>query len=498
MKKIRAIIIGSQVFMFLLLYTSCTKQDLNQVPISSISTTSFWKTQADANGGLYGMYSLFRTQAAHNHYIFGELRSEIFGPSPFGTAGYEQYFNNTMNSSNVSPSYPANITTWQNLYTVINHANLLLKYVPNISYTSETTKKSTLAQAYAMRAFVYYMMVRTWGDLVIRTEPIEKVDISLQKERSPKAEVFKLIKADIEAAITNFPDNTMPSGRNTWSLAGVNALKADVYLWTGKLLGGGAADFNVALSACDAVATADVALLPDFVSIFNYGNKGNKEIIMASYLHHLESVTNIYQYMTLAANTTFATLDEESKKALAGLGGLTYLAPTALVTNQFSSDDQRTTASFVNVYTISSTGVRNFHVTTPVKFRGAPGFGAYDDIVLYRYADVLLMRAEAKNALGQDPSSDINMVRQRAYKTNYSSHVFVNGTQAQNDVAILQERLFELIFEGKRWWDLVRFNQAFNIVPSLKTQPTATHLLLWPISLSTLSIEPKVKQNPGY
>ena len=498
MKKIKAIIIGSQVFMFLLFYSSCTKKDLNQVPISSISTASYWKTQADGNGGLYGMYSLFRTQAAHNHFIFGELRSEIFGPSPFGTAGYEQYFNNTMNSSNVTPSYGGNITTWQNLYTVINHANLLLKYVPNISYALDADKKRTIAQAYAMRAFVYYMMVRTWGDLVIHTEPIEKVDASLQKERSPKEEVFKLIKADIEAAISNFPDNTIATGRNTWSLPGVNALKADVYLWTGKLMGGGAADFNIALNACNAVATADVVLLPDFASIFNYENKGNKEVIMASRLHHLESVTNIYQYMTLSPNTPFATLDEESKTALAGLGGLTYLAPTTAVTSQFSSDDQRTAASFVNVYTITSAGVRNFHVTTPVKFRGAPGYGSFDDIVLYRYADVLLMRAEAKNALGQDPSSDINMVRQRAYKSNFSSHVFVNGTQAQNDAIILQERLFELIFEGKRWWDLIRFKQAFNIVPSLKTQQNATHLLLWPISLSTLSIEPKVQQNPGY
>jgi hypothetical protein len=497
MKKIKKILIGLPVCMFL--YSSCTK-DLNQTPTSSISTASFWKTPADANGGLYGMYARFRTQAGSNLYIFGELRSEIIGPSPLGSAGYDIYFNQTLNSTNVSPSYRGNITTWQNLYSVINDANLLLKHVPAIAFPTQATAKSIMAQAYAMRAYVYFMMVKTWGDVVVHTSPVEGIDSSIQQPRTAKAEIFKLIKSDIDSAIANFPDNTFPTGRNTWSLPAVNAFKADVYLWTGKLMGGGPNDFNIALSACNASATASVSLLSKFSSVFDYTNKGNAEIIMASRLQNLESVTNIYQDMTLGAvgQLTPPNIDSASKVALAGLAGFTYLAPTALVINQFASDDQRTAASFINVYTVSATGAKTFFVTVPIKFKGATGFGAYDDIILYRYADILLMKAEAENALGLDPSAEINLIRQRAYGTNFSSHVFVNGTKAQNDADILQERLFEFIFEGKRWWDLLRFGQAFNLIPTLKAQPSATYLLLWPISLSTLSIEPKVQQNPGY
>lgn len=500
MKKIKQIIIGAQIFVFLLLCSSCTKSDLDQIPTSSISSASFWKTPSDANGGLAGMYAIFRTQAASNHYIFGELRSEIIGNSVFGSANYEVFFNHTLNSNNVSPTYRGNITTWQNLYSAVNHANLLLKHVPKIHFPTPATKNLILAQAYSMRAYIYFMMVRTWGDLVISTEPLEKIDASIQRERSPKEEVFKLIKADIEKAITLFPDNAFPTGRNTWSLPAVNALKAEVYLWTGKLMGGGAADFNTALSACNATASGTVALLPKFTDVFDYANKGNNEIIMASRLHILEVVTNIYRDMTLAplGQLTPPNIDEKSRLALTGLGGFTYLAPTDLVTRQFTSDDQRTASSFVHVSTISPTGVKTFLVTVPIKFRGATGYGAFDDIVLYRYADVLLMKAEAKNALGQDPSLEMNLIRQRAYGTSFSSHVFVNGTRAQNDAEILKERLFELIFEGKRWWDLIRFGQAFNIVPALKARPNDTYLLLFPISESTLSIEPKVKQNPGY
>lgn len=108
------------------------------------------------------------------------------------------------------------------------------------------------------------------------------------------------------------------------------------------------------------------------------------------------------------------------------------------------------------------------------------------------------MKAEAKNALGQDPSSDINKVRQRAYGANYSQFVFVNGSKAQNDELILKERLLETAFEGHYWWDLLRFGKAFELVPSLQSQVGKDYLLLFPIAESTLSIEPKVKQNPGY
>ena len=121
-----------------------------------------------------------------------------------------------------------------------------------------------------------------------------------------------------------------------------------------------------------------------------------------------------------------------------------------------------------------------------------------DDVILYRYADVLLMKAEAKNALGQDPSAEINQVRQRAYGTAFAQHTFVSGSKEQNDDAILQERLLELAFEGKRWWDLVRFNKAFDLVPSLQNRKGQNHLLLFPISSYILSLEPQIQQNAGY
>ncbi len=90
------------------------------------------------------------------------------------------------------------------------------------------------------------------------------------------------------------------------------------------------------------------------------------------------------------------------------------------------------------------------------------------------------------------------MTRQRAYGTNYSSHIFVNGSKEQNDVAILKESLLEFCTEGKRWWDLIRFGQVFNLVPSLKGRDSDTYLLLFPIGQNIISLEPQVIENSGW
>jgi hypothetical protein len=118
------------------------------------------------------------------------------------------------------------------------------------------------------------------------------------------------------------------------------------------------------------------------------------------------------------------------------------------------------------------------------------------DIILYRLADVILLKAEAKNALGQDPSAEMDAIRQRAYGAGYTP--FVNGTQQENDDAILKERLLELLLEGKRWFDLVRFGKAYEIVPSLQGKESETYLMYWPIGLPTLVRETKVEETPGW
>ncbi len=485
------------------LLLSCSKE-LDVEPKSVITSSSFWKTENDVQGILNGMYFNFR-QMNKMIYQYGEARSEVMTFGIAGTGGYDLFYQNTLDPNNLAAvgNYSAGVD-WKGLYLIVNSANLLLKYVPDIPFNSEDTKKNILAQAYSMRAFVYFIMTKTWGDVPIRTAPTEGYDPETTNvAKSPKEEVFELIKSDIEQALTLFPNNDIPAGRFMWSKAAANALKADVYLWTAKRLNGGQADFTTALNACNEVATADLALLPNFSDIFRYTNKGNKETIMVIRFQELEaSAFSYFRDMYMFAGLMPSGVTQQTIDFIGPTGsGHSVWSPSALVRNQFTKDDSRRDGSFYEIY--SHQGADSTYFTAAVlKGTGivtAGGVREYvSDMIIYRYADVLLMKAEAKNGLGQDPSAEINQVRQRAYGPNFGSHVFVSGSPAQNDEAILKERLLELAFEGKRWWDLIRFDKAFEIVPSLQGRSNETHLLLFPISVSTLSLEPKVTQNPGY
>jgi len=485
-------------FLFLIILLFSCNKTLEIAPVSSISSASFFKTESDVRGANFGMYIKLRNETSFNSFALGELRGETVTLGLAGTGGYERYYQNTLDANVTTP-----LITWTGYYSIINAANLIIKYAPTATFSTEASRNDYLAQAYTMRAYVYFLMTRTWGDLPLRTEPLEEYDFqAVQIARSPQAEIFALIKSDINKALQLFSANTFPAGRNVWSKPSANALKADIYLWTAKRMNGGAADFTTALEACNAVQTADVSLLPVFSTIFDYTNKGNKEVLMAVNYLAVEAVDNYFFNGWLSVQTAYLpTTELAGRNAVGQLGGNNIWSPSALVRNQFTTDDQRRNATFIEVYNVNTTtGARTLFGAVINKGDGTVVGGTRfyaDDIILYRYVDVLLLKAEAKNGLGQDPSPEINLVRQRAYGTAFSAHTFVYSSKDANDAAILQERLFELAYEGKRWWDLVRFGKAFDLVPSLQNR-RQEHLLLHPVNALTLSLEPKVTQNPGY
>ncbi len=472
---------------------SCSKT-LEVDPTSVITSNSFWKTEDDAKGAMVGMYIGLRG-ISEALFTTGDQRSEIYTGGVYGGGTYT-LFNNAM-----TPDVPGH-ADWYGYYNVVNSANLLIKYVPGITFKSESEKNTILAQAYAMRAFVYFNMAKTWGDLIIRTEPTESADPDVtQKERSSQAEVFTLIKDDIEKALQLFSNNSFPSLRSMWSKPATNALKADVYLWTARLMGGGDPDFTTALNACNEVATADVQLLPSFGDVFKYTNKGNKETLMNIHYQELEG-GNFFWHMWIIGSAVPSNITQQAKDILLPVGGgQGLMIMSDLVRNQFTNDDSRKFGTYFDVYTYNESGDSTYYTNVCMKGTGVVTAGNRvfaSDVILYRYADVVLMKAEAKNGLSQDPSDEINEIRKRAYGTSFATHEFVNGSKDSNDTEILKERLFELTFEGKRWWDLLRFDKAFEMVPTLQTQTDKQYLKLFPIARTVLSLEPKVEQNSGY
>lgn len=488
------IIIMSMLPLFLLV-ASCEK-DLNLTPESVIGANSYWKNQGDVESYVNGMYVRLRSDANDNLFFWGEARSEVLSYGLQASEGRERYFENTLDRDAAGPD-------WKNLYTVIHDANLIIKYAPSIDFDSEANKNIALAQAHAMRAYCYFIIAKVWGDAPVNTEPTEGFDpVNSFKARDNVSEVMNLVKSDVDAALGLFPDNTFSNGRSQWSKPSVNALKGEVYLWTGKLMGGGTSDITTALTALESVHSADVELLSNYDEIFRYSNKGNKEILMAIHYEDLESGNNFNDGMYIRGDQIPANGDPAAKALLGEGGGLNRWAPSELFRNQWTDDDTRKNATFVlmNTENPDNAGVYDqFYASAVLKYRGFVDAGTrkyMDDVILYRYADVLLMIAEAKNALNQDPTDEMNLIRQRAYGANYPGHEFINGSMEENDDAILQERLFELSFEGKRWYDLLRFEKAFELVPTLVGE--SEHKKLFPISQGTINLNGLIEQNPGY
>ena len=414
--KIRNIINSTIALFMVLTFASCDALDLK--PISFITNESFWQTEDDVKGALNGIYVQLRGAAEHDLYILGEARSEILTVGIGGYGGYDIYYYNTLTQANMPIS-------WIRYYQIVNSCNLLLKYAPNVTFNNETSRNKMLAQAYTMRAFMYFVMTRTWGDLIIHTDPIENTNSEvLYKERRPQTEVFQLIKDDLEKALSLYPDDNFGDQRAMWSKPATLALKAEVYLWSGKKMNGGSSDIETALNALNSIKTDKLRLQPDFADVFAYDNKGNDEILMSVRFQDLESGINYFRYMWIHASAVPGDAPQEVKDIVYPIGpGQGIIVASDEYRKQYTEDDTRKNASFLEIYSKDQeTGENKFYVSVVLKGKGLVRDGDRifaDDIILYRYADILLMKAEAKNALGQDPSAEINEVRKRAYKDKY-------------------------------------------------------------------------------
>jgi len=512
---------------------SCQKQ-LNLSPISNISNANYWQTSSQFDAFVTGVHTQFRSDNATMQ-VLGEMRSDIFGTDPGNlgsftgeaTQGEERSWLNTLTLT-ATP-----VTNFGGFYYNIVQLNLLISKLNTTSVVPAANKSYYLGIAYGMRAFYYFQLMRSWGGVVIQTAPVGSFTISaLAKPASSAATVTALIKTDIDSSLTNFGSNYAffsGFGKAYWSKAATEMLEAEVYLWT-SYRGGGTADAATALNALNDIQTnvpslklvntntsvtgavAGSGLLSPYASVFSSANRDNSEIIFAS--HYLYSttvneatmgfVTSSFVPQTgLISNFYDSVNNTKFNPNTTGNWGGLLRAPVKIATfRQFNPLDSRALASIQPAYTYSG-GAYTIAGCFVDKYQGefVAGNRAIDnDFPIYRYADLLLLKAEAEIILGTDPSNEINAVRARAYGANYNAATIGYPNQpidANPREALLQERLYEFIFEGKRWYDLVRMDPAGSYVFE-HTTATQAYQLLWPIDVAALTNNPDLVQNPGY
>lgn len=488
----------------IVLFTAC-EDELNLIAPSEIPADGFWDSETKARVAHNGLYGTLRS-SMEDLWLLGEMRSDIWGGRTF-----ESPFNESFIKSEFTVS-SAPFTRWADLYANIHRVNDFIKNVPEITFNNEDDKNHMMGQAYGIRALYYYTLLKTWGDVPIVLEPTSDIDpANLSKPRSPKSEIMDLIKSDIEASLNAFGSNdSFWEGSNVyWSKAATLALKGDVYIWSGNLMGGGTADFTTAKNALEEIGTYGFELVPDFGALWD--EEDNKEFIFAvDYAQ--DQAENHYNNLTGRSTEINPQFDEDGNSmsdfVIAGANRYGQSEKTILLLD--NNDDSRKDVTFIRLYTDSNNGAGYPTYNEPKYFgsvfnkflgRVDGSIRVFDNnIPIYRYADVLLLLAEAKNHLNEDPSAEINAVRQRAYGSNYNpaTHAYSNGSQTQNANAILNERYKEFIGEGKRWWDLRRAGDQFVINEVQYLNAGEEYKLLLPISVDMIGRNPALEQTTGW
>jgi len=505
------IFITITILAFAIAVNSCSKQ-LDLAPVSSLSDASYWKTPDQVDAFVSGIEQAFRNNTL-SFELLGEGRADIFGTDPGSssaftgeaTQGVENLWNNTLDGNNPG------VSNYGGFYFNINQINLLISKLNTLNIVTPENKNYYLGMAYGMRAFYYFQLYKSWGKVIVQTKPTTAIDVSnLAKPASREDSVIALIKSDIDLSVNSFGnDYSFRNQKGYWSKAATLMLKAHVYLWT-SYRGGGSADATTALDALNDIETniPSLHLLPHFEDVFASSNKGNAEIILAIHNELNESslpFAGTFEPQTgLIANYYDSAENRKFDVTNDNWGGL-LRAPVKIATfRQFDDKDSRKWASITAAYTMDG---GNYQIAGAFvsKYKGEQNAGSREytnDYPVYRYADLLLLKAEAEVILGQDPSNEINLVRARAFAADYDPAVQGYPNQpvdADPKEAILQERFYEFIFEGKRWYDLRRMDPSGKYVfEYTSVSSSEPYKLLWPIDRNTLTNNPALEQTPGY
>lgn len=506
-----------------LVATGC-KKTLELSPEDYFAELNFWKTEAQASNFMVGMHSQLRG-SQFMLVRLGEMRSGIYSNKDVQNTSLNELPIIEQRIEETS----AGVGNWGGFYNPILQANIFIQKMNESDLITGPRKNTLLAQAHAMRAYYYFILLRTYGGVPIWLAPDvinEKPDqVKLRRARATEAEVLKVIKDDVNTALSLFATGSPATDKYQWNNNAALMLKGEVYLWSAKVYGT-TADLAEAKTALTAVT--GTSLLPNFANVFAYNQKRNNEIIFAIPYRVGEAEHSTVSFFTYST-FNFDGQHYKDSTASAGVGNFLTDPLNIAATNimqiiqryrytfehfqSYQLADTRRNATFYDYYKVNTAvtprvpTVRN---TALVKFLGTIDANKRyfaDDFPIYREADRLLMLAEIVNAEGGDPTEYIKPIRDRAFGGAANDPTpFVNGSKDANELAIYAERSKEFVHEGKLWYDLRRMKYGNEplvfISPNhpygVLDKTTQAHKILWPIEPAIWTNDPLVDQTPGY
>ena len=450
-----------------LLMTSCGDSFFDLEPASSVTIDKVYKTASDYNVAVIGCYAKLQSQV--NFYTeCCEYRSDNLSLGA-PTAGTQDRYD--IDHFTEKPSNGILSSYWANFNNNVYRCNLLLDQIDGANF-AENLKKQYKGEAMFIRALNYFNMYRIWGG-VPATKHVVSAAEALKVARYSDEQMFDLIAGDLKEIVDNnyLPETYSSTDMGRATSGAAKALLGKVYL-----------TFHKWTEAKDILSQliGKYQLVSPIAQVFDVDNKNNNEIIFAVHFNkEIEGEGHSYWY-----NLTNASDDTNQ---------------TSSLLNTFPTGDTR---KDLITYVQVEKNVRlmnKFYDTKSSTFKTVG-----NDQILLRYADVLLMYAEALNEIQYDASEGslalkyLNAVRQRAGISNLT--VKQLPTQEKFRKGILVERQREFPYEGQRWFDLVRMGFAKSVMAENGVE-IKDYQLLFPIpqqEIEKVGDKSILWQNPGY
>lgn len=479
-KNILLLLVG----VFAMTFLSCD-DFLDRKPKSNLSPENYFKDKVDMENWNAGIYLVAATSLDRRHVDWGEIRSDAADLVPGRTQA--NMYMNALKSDMGEYS-------WQGLYQCIGRCNIAIESYPAIPSVLESEYAPYLAQAYSMRALMYFYIIRIWGRAPLVTSVWDGDLHNSQVSRSSIEDVKAQILSDLDEAIRLFGSDV--SSRFYMTLAGAMSLKTDVHLWFKEYdKAVEASEYFVNNSAFAYVNSEEeyknIFLSPENSSeaIFNLWwsyDKNGKGHTWAVVLG--ASNTNNNWRMSYKVYETFISrLRRKSEQFDLGHDCRLWVN---VDTVQLYYENSRIPISYADYY-----ADKRYATQKNVKFSQVDANREYDAVnkvykslykvldstdatiytPIYRYADVMLLRAEALNKMGRgaEAAAIVNAIRKRVgYNVEVPPIRYDDVNEMEN--LILEERLLEFVGEGKRWFDLKRTDKLIEIMEPIYQQRQQT------------------------
>lgn len=485
-QKACALIIGST-----LVFSSCKKSFLGVPPQAKQPESTFWQSQEDAAKAVNSIYANLRSWG---NTAFPAIAVESMGSDEAekGSSPNDSDYMNLFDNFTVTATQGQLGGFWEAQYQNINLCNQVMDNVPNINMDAGL-KARYLAEAKFVRAYSYFRLVRAFGDVPLRLS-VPKDPSQFNIPRTPKAQVWAAIEKDLDDAAALLPTNYPAADIGRATKGAAMALHAKVAMYQAK--------WDKVLSLTNSVMGFGYDLHPNFQASFRINNENNIESVF-------EIQCNLLLNNKGASNSQYSQVQgARSNTPDLGWG---FNVPTPALVAAFEPGDVRLNATVLYrgettpqgdaISNSADNPMYNEKAYVPFSYI-VTGFnpGADQNVRVIRFADVLLMNAEAANELNLPNQAKMSLNRVRARARGGVAGVLPDvTTNDKNDLrtAIWKERQVELAMEYDRYFDVIRQGRAATVFGPKGWKANKNEV--WPIPQTEIDKSAgTLSQNPGY